>query len=127
MKLLFVAASVATLACASAPAEAPQPVAAAQTQTQPANVGLAAYEGTYAMQAPSRLITMRVWLNAEGTLNAELVGMGDQTTFRHGDAEHKFMHATRDDVTFQFTVENGRATAVTMRQGERQISGPRTN
>jgi hypothetical protein len=37
------------------------------------------------------------------------------------------MHATRDDITFQFTVENGRATAATMRQGEREISGSRTN
>lgn len=127
MKLLFVAVSAFTLACASAAPEAPQPVAAAQTQAQPADLGLAAYEGTYAMQAPNRLITMRVWLNDEGKLNGELIGMGQQTTFRPADTEHKFMHATRDDVTFQFTVENGRATAVTMRQGEREISGPRTN
>lgn len=127
MKLLLVAVSAVALACASAAPEAPVAVVPAQTQTQPADLGLSAYEGTYAMQAPNRLITMRVWLDPEGRLNGELIGMGQQTTFRASDTEHKFMHATRDDVTFQFTVENGRATSVTMRQGEREISGPRTN
>src|SRR5688500_4870886 len=126
MKFLLVAVSALSLACASAAPEGPQPVAPVQTQAQPADLGLATYEGTYAMQAPNRLISLRVWLN-EGKLHGELIGMGQQTTFRQGDAEHKFMHETRDDVTFQFTVENGRATAVTMRQGEREISGPRTN
>src|SRR5688572_15628818 len=127
MKLLLVTVSALSLACASAAPEAPQRVAPAQTQTQPAELGLKAYEGTYAMQAPRRIISLRVWLNAEGKLNGELIGMSQQTTFRQGAAEHKFMHETRDDVTFQFTVENGRATSVTMRQGEREISGPRTN
>src|SRR5215207_8271694 len=123
MKLLLVAVSaLAVAACAPGAPGAPATVAPAQVQTAPAGLGI--YEGTYALQAPNRVIDLRVWLDAEGRLNGELVGLGQQTTFRPG-AEHTFMHATRDDVWFRFTVENGRATSATMAQGERQISGPR--
>ena len=64
--------------------------------------------------------------DAEGMLNGEFVGLSQQTTFRPGDTSHKFLHATRDDIRFLFTVENGRATKATMHQGAREISGPRT-
>jgi hypothetical protein len=84
------------------------------------------YEGTYNLQAPSRLITLRVWMDTEGKLNGELVGLRQQTKFRPSSEEHKFLHEARDDIWFLFTIENGRATAVTMHQGEREISGPRT-
>jgi hypothetical protein len=129
MKLLLVAVSSLAIACASGAPETPEPVAPAQpqAQTQTADAALSVYQGTYALQGPNRLITLRVWLDAEGKLNGELVGTGNQTTFRPGSEPHTFMHATRDDITFQFTVENGRATAATMRQGEREISGSRTN
>jgi hypothetical protein len=70
------------------------------------------------------VIDLRVWLDAQGQLNGELVGLGQQTTFRPG-AEHRFLHATSDDVWFQFTVEDGRATRATMGQNGREISGPR--
>jgi hypothetical protein len=122
MKLLIVAVCALTAACASAAPEAPAPVAPAQAQAVP--VGLAIYEGTYALQAPNRVIDLRVWLDAQGTLNGELVGLGQQTTFRPA-GEHRFLHATSDNVSFVFTVENGRATAATMTQRDRQISGPR--
>jgi hypothetical protein len=122
MKLLLAAVCALTAACASAAPQAPAPVAPAQTQT--ADAGLGIYEGTYALQAPNRVIDLRVWLDAQGQLNGELVGLGQQTTFRPG-GEHRFLHATSDNVSFVFTVENGRATAATMTQGERQISGPR--
>lgn len=125
MKLLLVAVSAFTVACASTAPEAPAPVAPAQSQTVAAPAGLSMYEGTYSLQAPNRVIDLRVWLDAEGKLNGELVGMGQQTTFR-ANGEHKFMHETRDDVTFTFTVENGRATSATMRQGVREVSGPRS-
>lgn len=103
--------------------------APARTQTQTtqppaAGAGLGAYEGTYALQAPNRVIDVRVWLDAEGRLNAEMVGSGQQTTFRPG-GQHRFLHAARDDIWFQFTVENGRATGMTMHQAGREISGPR--
>ncbi|MFL5541268.1 MAG: serine hydrolase domain-containing protein [Longimicrobiaceae bacterium] len=104
---------------AANPAPAP-----AQTQARPASTALSIYEGTYALQAPNRVIDLRVWLDAAGNLNGELVGTGRQTTFRPG-GERKFLHATSNEVWFQFTVENGRATSVTMHQGEREISGPR--
>ena len=124
MKLLLAAAAALTVAaCASAAPEAPATVAPAQTQTVPAGLGI--YEGTYALQAPNRVIDLRVWLDAQGTLNGELVGLGRQTTFRPTSTPHRFLHATSDNVWFQFTVENGRATSATMTQGDRQISGPR--
>ncbi len=123
MKLLLVAVSALTVACASAAPESPAPVAPAQTQVAEADLSI--YEGTYSLQGQNRVIDLRVWLDAEGKLNGEMVGLGQQTTFRPS-TEHKFMHADRDDVTFTFTVENGRATIATMRQGTREISGPRT-
>ena len=122
MKLLLVAVCALTAACASAAPGAPAPAMPAQTRT--ADAGLGIYEGTYALQAPNRTLDVRVWQDAEGRLNGELVGTGNQTTFRPG-GEHRFLHATRDDLWFQFTVENGRAIAATMHQGDREISGPR--
>jgi hypothetical protein len=125
MKLLLVAVSALTIACASAAPEAPEPVAPAQTQT--ANAYLGQYEGTYALQGANRVINLRVWVDAEGKLNGEMVGSGQQTTFRASPEPNKFLHATRDDIWFVFTIENARATSATMHQGGREISGPRTN
>jgi hypothetical protein len=128
MKLLIVAATAVTVACVSAAPEVAPPTPAAPTQaTIAAATGLAAYQGTYALQGQNRVVTLRVWLDAAGVLNGELVGTGNQITFRPGTEPHMFMHASRDDITFRFTMENGRATAATMRQGEREITGPRTD
>jgi hypothetical protein len=124
LKLLFVALSALSLACASAAPEAPEPASPAKAET--AELGLKAYEGSYAMQAPNRLITLRAWVDAEGKLNGELIGTGNQTTFRPSGEEHKFLHATADDIWVVFTVENGRAVSATMHQRGREISGPRT-
>jgi hypothetical protein len=122
MKLFAIAALFVFTACASAPPETPAPVAPAQSQT--ANAYLSTYEGTYALQGPARVLEVRVYVDQEGRLNGELVGRGQQTVMRP-DTPHKFLHATRDDVWFLFTVENGRATALTMHQAGREISGPR--
>lgn len=123
MKPLLAAVSALTLAaCAPAAPGAPATVAPAQTQT--ADAGLSIYEGTYAMQGPGRVIDMRVWVDAQGRLNGELVGTGNQTTFRPS-GEHRFLHGTSDNVWFLFTVENGRATSATMGQNGQEISGPR--
>ena len=123
MRLLLVAVSALTLAgCASAAPEAPAPAAPVQTQT--ADAGLSIYEGTYALQAPNRVLDVRVWLDAQGRLNGEMVGSGQQTIFRPS-GEHRFLHAARDDIWILFTVENGRATGMTMHQAGREISGPR--
>ena len=124
MKLLLVMGCALVMACASTTPETPAPVAPAQTPT--ADTKLSVYEGTYSLQGPNRVIDLRVWLDADGRLNAELVGLGQQTTFRTTDTPHRFLHATRDDVSFVFTVEDGRATMATMRQGAREISGPRS-
>jgi CubicO group peptidase (beta-lactamase class C family) len=98
----------------------------ASTQTQPAGIDLRAYEGTYALQGPDRTVDLRVWVDEQGRLSGEMVGTGQQTTFRPTSTEHRFLHATRDDVAFQFTMENGRATAAAMEgAGGRRMSGPR--
>ncbi|HEX2079376.1 MAG TPA: hypothetical protein VHG08_16745 [Longimicrobium sp.] len=122
MRLTLIAVSALAAACAPAAPETPAPVAPAPAQT--AAVGLRAYEGTYVLRWPDRVLDLRVWLDAQGQLNGELVEMGQRTTFRPS-TEHRFLHATRDDVWFLFTVENGRATSVTMGQGGREVSGPR--
>ena len=87
---------------------------------------LSIYEGTYALQGANRVVEVRVYRDQEGKLNGELVGRGQQTVFRPSTT-HKFLHETRDDIWFLFTVENGRATAMTMHQAGREISGARTN
>ena len=124
MKFLLVAATTITVACASAAPEAPAPVTSAQTQTVSAGLGM--YEGTYSLQAPSRVIELRVYVDAAGNLNGELVGMGQQTTFRRSDTAHRFLHGEADDIWVQFTIENGRATGATMHQRGREISGQRS-
>ena len=123
MKLLLVTICALTAACASAAPQASAPAAPAPVQA--ASAGLGIYTGTYALQAPSGELDVRVWLDAEGRLNGELVGRGRQTAFRPTSTPHRFLHETSDNVSFQFTVENGRATSLTMTQGEREISGPR--
>ena len=124
MKLLLVAVSALTVACASAAPEAADVTTVPQTQT--VSAGLGAYEGTYTLQGTNRVIELRVYVDAEGKLNGELVGMGQSTTFRPSDTPHKFLHGNADDIWVVFTMENGRATAATMHQRGREINGPRT-
>lgn len=126
MKLLILALSALTIACASGAAEAPAPQPAAPAQVQVADAGLTLYSGTYALQGPNRVVELRVWVDGDGKLNGELVGMGQQTVMRATATPHRFLHATSDEVAFTFTVENGRATAATMAQRGRVITGART-
>lgn len=122
-KLLLAAVAALTAACASA---APEPAAiVAPAQAQTADAGLGIYEGTYAIQFPNRVVDLRVWVDAQGRLNGEMIGTGQQTVFRPSGTEHRFLHATSDNVWFLFTVENGIATAATMGQGGREVSGLR--
>ena len=124
-RFAIAALSALTVACASTPSEEPAPVAVAATQAPAADAGLSMYEGTYELQAPNRVLEVRVFLDQEGKLNGELVASGQRTVMRPSDT-HKFLHETRDDVWFLFKVENGRATELTMHQAGRQISGPRS-
>jgi hypothetical protein len=122
MKLLLAAVASLTLAaCASAAPEAP---ATAPAQAQTADAGLGMYEGSYALEGPGRVIDVRVWVDTQGRLNGELVASGQQTILSPS-GEHRFLHAMRDDIWLLFTVENGRATRLTMHQAGREISGPR--
>ena len=122
-RLSTLALAIGALACATT---GPQTLPTQNTaQVQPAaNTALAIYEGTYALEAPSRTIELRVWVGDDQKLHGELIGLSQQTTFRP-NGDHKFLHATRDDIWFLFTVEDGRATAAMMSQRGRVITGPR--
>jgi hypothetical protein len=112
------------MSCAPAGQQTPQPAAA---QVQPAAAtGLAMYVGSYALQGPRRTINLRVWVGDDARLQAELVGMDERTTLRPSSEEHKFLHGDSDDIWLWFTVQDGRATGVTMHQRGRQISGSRS-
>jgi hypothetical protein len=100
------------------------PPAPAPAQARSSDTGLARYEGTYALEGPNRTLDLRVWVDAEGRLNGEMVGSGQQMIFRPS-TEHKFLHPTQDDLWVLFTVDDGRATSVTMHSPNREISGPR--
>ena len=123
MRLLLVAFSALSVACAPAARQAPAPVASAQART--ADAGPEIYEGTYAMQTPDRVLTLRIRPDAEGTLRGELIELGQRATFRPSGTEHRFLHAMQDQSWLQFTVENGRATGVIMHQRGRELSGMR--
>ncbi|HEU0012068.1 MAG TPA: serine hydrolase [Longimicrobium sp.] len=97
----------------------------APAEAQPAATELSLYEGTYTLRDGDLAMDLRVWVDAQGRLNGELVGRGQQTTFRPAGTPHRFLHAASDNVWFEFTVENGRATSATMGQGDRRMSGPR--
>jgi hypothetical protein len=128
MKHVFVLAFATFAAgCASTgqetmPASAPSPAAAAQVQ--PSAHPLAMYVGTYELQGERGALDVRVWLE-DGMLHGELVASGRRTAFRPTAEPHKFLHESSDQVSFVFTVEDGRATALTMRQGTREARGPR--
>jgi hypothetical protein len=121
---VIAAAALLTVACAATTPETPAAAPTPAQQTKSVATDLSIYEGTYALQAPARVLEVRVFRDENGNLNGELVGRGQQTVLRP-DTTHKFLHATRDDVWFLFTVENGRATKLTMHQAGREISGPR--
>jgi hypothetical protein len=124
-RLVLLVTAISAVACASTtPKTAVTPVpASAAVITAP--TGLAMYEGTYALQGPTRTLDLRVWIGNDGKLNGELVGHGKQTTFRPTSEPHTFLHATEDDISFVFTVVDGRATALTMIEDGRETSGRR--
>jgi hypothetical protein len=124
-RLIALAFAVVTVGCASTGQQTPATPAAAQVQP-PAAAGLAMYEGTYSLQAPSRTIELRIWVGEDAKLHGELMGMDQQTIWRPA-GEHKFLHATLDDAWVVFTVENGRATGAMMHQRGREISGKRVS
>jgi CubicO group peptidase (beta-lactamase class C family) len=97
----------------AAPQVADLPLPAAQ---------MAAYEGTYALQAGGRTLEVRVFVQ-EGRLMA--LPAGQMPTRLRAQGDHAFIPEADDAIRLVFTVENGRATAATLHQGGRQISGAR--
>jgi D-alanyl-D-alanine-carboxypeptidase/D-alanyl-D-alanine-endopeptidase len=80
----------------------------------------ARYEGTYTLQAGERTLDLRVFVQ-NGRLMAQATGQGSSPLRYQG--EHVFVPSFEAHLVF--TVENGRATAVTLHQGGREFPGPR--
>jgi hypothetical protein len=128
MKPLLVALCALTAGCAPAVPE-PRDVAPAKPKrlfNHSAEAGLGIYQGTPSLQRPSRVLDLRAWLDAEGKLNGELMGLASKRYF--GPPQHLTSTCTRPRMTcgFSFSVDAGRAVALTMHQRGREISGPRT-
>lgn len=83
---------------------------------------MARYEGTYALGLGGRTLELRVFVQ-EGKLIGQAAGQEGFPLRSQGD--HVFIPIFDDNVRLVFTVENGRATAVTLYQNGAVIPGPR--
>lgn len=83
---------------------------------------IARYEGTYALQVGERTLDLRVF-GENGKLMAQATGQRvSRLRWQGGDT---FLHGSDDGIRLVFTVENGRASMVTLHQGGREIPGRR--
>lgn len=83
---------------------------------------LARYEGTYTLSSQGRTLDLRVFAQ-EGRLMSQATG---QEGFRlRSQGNHVFIPDFDDEVRLVFTVENGRATGLTLHQGGQAIPGTR--
>lgn len=80
---------------------------------------LAVYEGVYEL-GPDFELTVTV---REGQLFSQATGQGEIRLRAQGD--HVFIPTFDDEVRVVFTVEDGRATALMLHQGGREIEAPR--
>jgi serine-type D-Ala-D-Ala carboxypeptidase/endopeptidase len=95
--------------------------AAPEVRDLPLTAGeMARYEGTYTLQAGERTLDLRVFVQ-DGRLTAQAAGQSSSPLRYQGD--HVFLPAF--EASLVFTVQDGRATAVTLHQGGREFPGPR--
>jgi CubicO group peptidase (beta-lactamase class C family) len=83
---------------------------------------MARYEGTYALQAGGRTLEVLVFV-AQGRLMAQ--PQGQSVTRLRAQGDHAFIPDRDDEIRIVFTMENGRATSLTLHQGGQQITGAR--
>jgi CubicO group peptidase (beta-lactamase class C family) len=115
---------------AAAPAAPPAPPAA--TPAAPAAPGSGAvtlaaeerarYVGTYLLSADGRQLELKIF-DQGGQLMGEPAGQTPSPLRPQGN--HVFIPELDDDLRLVFTVQDGRATSVTLHQGGREIPGPR--
>lgn len=83
---------------------------------------MALYEGTYLLQSGERTQEMRVFVQ-DGKLMSQPGTQRPRRLLYQGD--HQFRPEEALEFLLVFTMENGRAEAVTLSQGERSMSGRR--
>ncbi|HEX5872294.1 MAG TPA: serine hydrolase, partial [Longimicrobium sp.] len=83
---------------------------------------MALYEGTYLLQSGERSQELRVFVQ-DGKLMSQPGTQRPRRLLRQSD--HQFRPEEALEFLLVFTMENGRAEAVTLSQGERSMSGPR--
>lgn len=83
---------------------------------------MALYEGTYLLRSGERTQEMRVFVQ-DGTLMSQPGTQRPRRLLSQGS--HQFRPEEALEFLVVFTMENGRAEAVTLSQGERSMSGPR--
>ena len=83
---------------------------------------MAMYEGTYLVQTGERTLELRVFVQ-----DGQLMGQPQGETARRllRQADHEFQPEGALEFRLAFTVENGRAEAVTLTTGSRTLSGRR--
>ena len=86
------------------------------------HVEMTRYEGTYTLRMGERTMELRVFAEG-GRLMAQPTGQPATRLRAQGD--HVFIPEVDDEVRLVFTVENGRATGVTLHQDGREIPGTR--
>ena len=84
---------------------------------------MARYEGTYTLRMGERTLDVRIFAQG-GRLMSQAAGQGAFGLRNQGD--HVFIADFDNAVRLVFTMENGRATGVTLHQGGREIPGTRT-
>jgi hypothetical protein len=83
---------------------------------------MARYEGTYTLQLGPQTLDIRVFVQ-DGRLMSQATGQSAFGLRAQGD--HAFIPTFSDEVRLVFTVENGRATGVTLHQDGREATGTR--
>jgi serine-type D-Ala-D-Ala carboxypeptidase/endopeptidase len=83
---------------------------------------MAGYEGTYTLRMGERSLALRIFAQ-DGHLMSQAAGQGAFRLRNQGD--HVFIAEFDNRVRLVFTVENGRATGVTLQQNGQQVTGTR--
>jgi hypothetical protein len=83
---------------------------------------IAQYNGTYAVQAGPRTVDFRVFVQ-DGRLLLQSPALPLSRLFHQGN--HEFQIGPAGAVRLVFTVENGRAVAMTVRQNGKELPGKR--
>ena len=80
------------------------------------------YAGDYVLQSETKTMDVKIFVE-DGKLKAHPAGQNVGVMKFVGD--HTFIHTKNADIKLVFAIEKGKATAITLHQRGRQISGKR--